>query len=163
LTEEQTNQAEAPAPQEATEAPTASEAPSAESTPAAESTGADGTSASAEAESADKPVADSPAPKKQTRKKSTAKKTRTVELTLTVTGTADGEWQADLLHAGKRVVQGLQIPAAAVSKAAAELHTDIAETIDDVLHKARQEHEAKLAELEAEVERVRKALAELES
>jgi polyhydroxyalkanoate synthesis regulator phasin len=105
-----------------------------------------------------------PAPKKgRGRKPSTAKKTRTVELTLTVTGTADGEWQADLLHAGKRVVQDLSIPAAAVSKAAAELHQDISEVIETVLGAARQQHEAKLAELEAEVNRVRKALAELES
>ncbi|MER7012393.1 DUF6319 family protein [Saccharopolyspora sp. NPDC000359] len=103
------------------------------------------------------------APKKpRARKQSNAKKTRTVELTLTVTGTADGEWQADLLHAGKRVVQGLPVAAAAVSKAAAELHQDISETIEDVINQARQQHEAKLAELEAEVERVRKALAELE-
>lgn len=168
MTEEQTIQAEAPASQEATEAPTteaaASDAPSAESTPAepaAESAATEDASASAPAAD-EKEVAESPAPKKQTRKKSTAKKTRTVELTLTVTGTADGEWQAELLHSGKRVVQGLQVPAAAVSKAAAELHSDISETIEDVLHKARQEQEAKLAELEAEVERVRKALAELE-
>jgi hypothetical protein len=105
-----------------------------------------------------------PAQKKtRGRKPSTARKTRTVELTLTVTGTADGEWQADLLHSGKRVVQGLPIPAAAVSKAAAELHQDISEAIDTVLDAARQQHEAKLAELEAEVERVRKALSELES
>lgn len=103
-----------------------------------------------------------PAPKKR-RTKSAAKKTRTVELTLTVTGTADGEWQADLMHSGKRVVHGLQIPASSVSKAAAELHTDISETIEDVLNTARQQQEAKLAELEAEVERVRKTLAELES
>lgn len=92
-----------------------------------------------------------------------ARKTRTVELTLTVTGTADGEWQADLLHSGKRVVQGLPIPAAAVSKAAAELHQDISEVIETVLSTAREQHQSKLAELEAEVERVRKALAELES
>ncbi|MDA3647239.1 DUF6319 family protein [Saccharopolyspora indica] len=104
------------------------------------------------------------APKKpRARKQSTAKKTRTVELTLTVTGTADGEWQADLMHAGKRVVQSLPVAAAAVSKAAAELHQDISDTIESVLNQARQQHEAKLAELEAEVERVRKALAELES
>ncbi|MFD0918509.1 DUF6319 family protein [Saccharopolyspora rosea] len=106
--------------------------------------------------------ADNPAPKKK-RTKSTARKTRTVELTLTVTGTAEGEWQADLLHSGKRVVQGLSIPAAAVSKAAAELHQDISETIESVISAAREQHEAKLAELEAEVERVRKALAELEN
>ncbi|MER5393122.1 DUF6319 family protein, partial [Saccharopolyspora sp. NPDC002686] len=69
----------------------------------------------------------------------------------------------DLLHSGKRIVQGLPIAAAAVSKAAAELHEDISTTIESVLNQARQQHEAKLAELEAEVERVRKALAELES
>jgi hypothetical protein len=102
-------------------------------------------------------------PKTRGRKASAARKTRTVELTLTVTGTADGEWQADLLHSGKRVVQGLPVPAAAVSKAAAELHEDISEVIETVLTNARQQHAAKLAELEAEVERVRKALAELES
>ncbi|MEV0701453.1 DUF6319 family protein [Saccharopolyspora sp. NPDC050389] len=117
-------------------------------------------SAQHEAESADS--ADSAPKKPRARKQSAAKKTRTVELTLTVTGTADGEWQADLMHAGKRIVQGLPVAAAAVSKAAAELHQDISDTIENVLNEARQQHEAKLAELEAEVERVRKALAELE-
>ena len=102
------------------------------------------------------------APKKKTRAKSTAKKTRSVELTLTVTGTAEGEWQADLVHQGKRVVQGLSIPAAAVTKAASELHPDISEAIDEVVTAAREQHQAKLAELEAEVERVRKTLADLE-
>ncbi|GAB3294612.1 DUF6319 family protein [Parasphingorhabdus pacifica] len=106
---------------------------------------------------------ESAAPKKRPRKQSTAKKSRTVELTLTVTGTAEGEWQAELMHGGKRVLQGVEIPAAAVSKAAAELHDDISETIESVLSAAREQHEAKLAELEAEVERVRNALAGLEN
>ncbi len=101
-------------------------------------------------------------PKKRTRKASTARKTRTVELTLTVTGTLDGEWQAELVHSGSRVVQGLPVPASSVSKAAAELHGDISEAIESVLSQAREQHEAKLAELEAEVERVRKALADLD-
>ncbi|GAB2746373.1 DUF6319 family protein [Salinifilum aidingensis] len=99
---------------------------------------------------------------KKKRTKSTARKTRTVELTLTVTGTAEGEWQAELMHGGKRVVQGIQVPAAAVSKAAKELHEDISDTIENVLQQAREQHEAKLAELEAEVERVRRQLADLE-
>lgn len=102
------------------------------------------------------------AKKTRGRAKSTARKTRSVELTLTVTGTAEGEWQADLTHQGKRVVQGLSIPASAVTKAASELHPDISEAIDGVVTAAREQHEAKLAELEAEVERVRKTLAELE-
>ncbi|WP_243790134.1 DUF6319 family protein [Saccharopolyspora gloriosae] len=122
------------------------------------------TTASDDAAPADANATPEPAAKKpRARKQSTAKKTRTVELTLTVTGTAEGEWQAELLHSGKRVVQGLPVPAAAVSKAAAELHQDISEAIEEVLSAAREQHEAKLAELEAEVERVRKALSELES
>ncbi|GAA4859770.1 DUF6319 family protein [Saccharopolyspora cebuensis] len=131
-------------------------------------TEATGTDAPAEeatgtaAPAADGASAEDAAPKKK-RTKSTARKTRTVELTLTVTGTAEGEWQADLMHSGKRVVQGLSVPAAAVAKAAAELHPEISETIDTVITQAREQHEAKLAELEAEVERVRKALAELEN
>nr|WP_312865098.1 DUF6319 family protein [Saccharothrix tamanrassetensis] len=93
--------------------------------------------------------------------KSTAKKTRTVELTLTVTGTADGEWQADLVHGTKRVVQGLSISAAAVSKAAKELHEDIAGGIDEVIEAARAQHRTRMEELEAELAKVKAALAEL--
>ena len=100
-------------------------------------------------------------PAKQTRAKSTAKKTRTVELTLTVTGTADGDWQADLLHGTTRVVQGLVIPAIAVSKAAKELHEDIASGIETVLEAAREQHRTRMEELEAELAKVKQALAEL--
>ncbi|MFC5055481.1 DUF6319 family protein [Saccharothrix xinjiangensis] len=95
------------------------------------------------------------------RPKSTAKKTRTVELTLTVTGTADGEWQADLVHGTKRVVQGLAISAAAVSRAAKELHEDIAGGIDEVIETARAQHRTRMEELEAELAKVKAALAEL--
>jgi hypothetical protein len=95
------------------------------------------------------------------RAKSTAKKTRTVELTLTVTGTADGEWQADLVHGTKRVVQGLSISAAAVSRAAKELHDDIAGGIDEVIEAARTQHRTRMEELEAELAKVKAALAEL--
>ncbi|SDJ78771.1 hypothetical protein SAMN04487820_10293 [Actinopolyspora mzabensis] len=97
------------------------------------------------------------------RKQTGARKTRQVELTLTVSGTAEGEWQADLTHAGKKIVQGLPISASSVSKAAGELHDDISEAIESVLSEARQQHEARLAELEAELQRVRKTLEELES
>jgi hypothetical protein len=100
-------------------------------------------------------------PKRGARTKSTAKKTRTVELTLTVTGTLDGAWQADLMHGSTRVVQGLSIPPAAVSKAAQELHPEIAEKIDEVINAAREQHETRLRELEAEVAKVKQALADL--
>lgn len=108
-------------------------------------------------------VVEAPAPAKRGRKPgSTAKKTRTVELTLTVTGSLDGEWQAEVSHSGSRVVQGLKIPAAAVSRAAAELHEDISKAIESVLDVAREQHQARLAELEAELTKVKQALAELQ-
>ena len=96
------------------------------------------------------------------RKQSTARKTRTIELTLTVTGTAEGEWQAELVHGGKRVVAGLAVSAAAVSRAAKELHPDISGNIDTVITAAREAHQQRMAELQAEMDKVKQALAELE-
>lgn len=110
------------------------------------------------------PAAEAPKaekPKPAARAKSTAKKTRTVELTLTVTGTAEGEWQADLVHGTQRVVSGLVIPAIAVAKAAKELHEDIAEGIESVLEAARDQHRTRMEELEAELAKVKAQLAEL--
>ncbi|QFU85683.1 DUF6319 family protein [Amycolatopsis sp. YIM 10] len=97
-------------------------------------------------------------PKGQT----TAKKTRTVELTLTVTGTADGEWQAELKHGSKWIARGIEIPAAAVSRAAKELHEELSGPIDEVINAAREQQAQKVAQLEAELEEAKKALAELE-
>jgi len=93
---------------------------------------------------------------------STAKKTRTVELILTVTGTADGEWQAELKNGSKWVAKGLEIPAAAVSRAAKELHADLSGPIDEVINQAREAQAAKVAALEAELEKAKQALAELD-
>lgn len=134
---------------------------------AVEETVVEETPASATETEAPKPVE---APKAETSKaekpkparaKSTAKKTRTVELTLTVTGTAEGEWQADLVHGTQRVVSGLVIPAIAVAKAAKELHEDIAEGIETVLEAARDQHRTRMEELEAELAKVKAQLAEL--
>jgi hypothetical protein len=96
------------------------------------------------------------------RKQSTARKTRTVELILTVTGTAEGEWQAELTHSGKRVVQGLPVAAAAVSRAAKELHPDIFGGIETVINAAREQHKARMEQLQAELDKVKQALAELD-
>jgi hypothetical protein len=117
-------------------------------------------------EPAPEPKAEAPKPEvakpaKAPRAKSTAKKTRTVELTLTVTGTAEGEWQADLVHGTNRVVTGLIIPAIAVAKAAKELHEDIASGIETVLEAARDQHRTRMEELEAELAKVKAQLAEL--
>lgn len=113
---------------------------------------------------AEEAVAESPKPKRGRPKvATTAKKTRTVELTLTVTGTADGEWQAELKNGSKWVAKGLEIPAAAVSRAAKELHADLSGPIDEVINAARELQAAKVAQLEAELEKAKLALAELDA
>jgi Family of unknown function (DUF6319) len=101
-------------------------------------------------------------PKKVQAKKAASKKTKTLELTLTVTGTADGEWRAELKQGTTYVVRNLAVAAAAVSRAAKELHDDLATPIDEVIEEARAQQAAKVAALEAELEAARKALADLE-
>ncbi|MCY7341404.1 MAG: DUF6319 family protein, partial [Pseudonocardia sp.] len=103
------------------------------------------------------------APKRRGRPKgSMARTTRTVELTLTVSGTADGEWQAELKQGASWITQGLPVTAAAVLRAAEELHTELAEPVGAVIGAAREQRAAKVAALEAELQQARKALAEME-
>ena len=94
-------------------------------------------------------------------KKAAPKKTKTLELTLTVTGTADGEWKAELKQGNSYIAKNLLVAAAAVSRAAKELHEDLSGPIDEVIDAAREQQAAKVAALEAELEAARKALAEL--
>jgi hypothetical protein len=94
-------------------------------------------------------------------KKTAGKRTKTLELTLTVTGTADGEWRAELKQGTTYLARDLAVAAAAVSRAAKELHEDLATPIDEVIEAARSQQAARVATLEAELEAARKALAEL--
>ncbi|HEY2063453.1 DUF6319 family protein [Amycolatopsis sp. NBC_01480] len=149
----------ASAPQ-AADAPAVTEPTSSTSSP---EPSADSASTSASAE--EKPAEEAPKPKRGRPKAtaaSAAKKTRTVELILTVTGTADGEWQAELKNGSKWVAKGLEIPAAAVSRAAKELHSDLSGPIDEVINQARDAQAAKVAQLEAELEAAKQALADLD-
>jgi len=93
---------------------------------------------------------------------STARTTRVVELTLTVAGGADGEWQAELKQGAAWISRGLPVSAAAVLRAAQELHAELAEPIETAIGAAREARAARVAALEAELEQARKALAELE-
>lgn len=95
------------------------------------------------------------------RPKSTVRKGKTMELTLTVTGTADGEWHAELKHGSNWIARGLPVAAAAVSRAAKELHDDLSGPIDEVINAAREQQQARVAALEAELEAARKSLADL--
>ncbi|GAB2575064.1 DUF6319 family protein [Kribbella endophytica] len=120
----------------------------------------DASSADAPAEATSAPVAEKP--KKAPAKKAPAKKTKTLELTLTVTGTADGEWKAELKQGNSYIAKNLLVAAAAVSRAAKELHEDLSGPIDEVIDAAREQQAAKVAALEAELEAAKRALAELD-
>ena len=109
-------------------------------------------------------VADAPVEEKPAKApvKRAGKKTKTLELTLTVTGTADGEWKAELKQGNSYIAKNLLVAAAAVSRAAKELHEDLSGPIDEVIDAAREQQAAKVAALEAELEAARKALADLD-
>ena len=101
-------------------------------------------------------------PRKAPAKKAAGKKTKTLELTLTVTGTADGEWRAELKRGNSYLARNIAVAAAAVSRAAKELHQDLSIPIDEVIEEARSQQAAKVAALEAELEAARKTLADLD-
>jgi hypothetical protein len=101
-------------------------------------------------------------PAKAPGKRGAGRKTKTLELTLSVTGTADGEWHAELRQGSSYLVRNLPVAAAAVSRAAKELHADLATPIDEVIEEARSQQAARVAALEAELEAARKVLADLD-
>jgi hypothetical protein len=101
-------------------------------------------------------------PKKAPAKKAAGKKTKTLELTLTVTGTADGEWRAELKQGSTYLARNLPVAAAAVSRAAKELHEDLSTPIDGLIEEARSQQAARVAALEAELEAARRVLADLD-
>jgi Family of unknown function (DUF6319) len=94
---------------------------------------------------------------------SSARTTRVVELCLTVSEGADGEWQAELKQGATWISRGLPVSAASVLRAAQELHTELAEPIEAAIGAAREARAARVAALEAELEQARKALAELDA
>ena len=102
------------------------------------------------------------APTKPAARKTAGKKAKTIELVLTVTGTADGEWRAELKQGSSYLARDLAVAAAAVSRAAKELHQDLATPIDSIIEEARVQQAAKVSALEAELEAARKALADLD-
>ncbi len=70
--------------------------------------------------------------------------------------------QGKLKQGNTFLARDLAVAAAAVSRAAKELHEDLATPIDEVIEEARVQQAAKVAALEAELEAARKALADLD-
>jgi hypothetical protein len=82
-------------------------------------------------------------------------------VTVTLTSTPDGEWAVDVMTGSKRAVRAQSVPAASVASAARALGGDIEQAIEGALAAARSQQLAKVAQLEAELEVARLALAEL--
>ncbi|MCX4096956.1 DUF6319 family protein [Nocardia sp. alder85J] len=89
------------------------------------------------------------------------KKAKTPEVTVTLSGTADGEWTVDVVNGKKRTVRGLSVAGAAVAQAAKLLHPEVAEVVDSVLESVRTSQRAKVEQLQAELENARRLLDEL--
>lgn len=91
---------------------------------------------------------------------SAAKKAKAPEVTVTLLGTADGEWTVEVI-AGKKRTKGLPVASSAVSQAAKLLHEEVAEVVDGVLESVRASQRAKVEALQAELESARKLLDDL--
>ncbi|MFC4125265.1 DUF6319 family protein [Nocardia rhizosphaerae] len=108
-------------------------------------------------EQAAAPKPASPRPAKTT----AARKPKAPEVTVTLTGTADGEWTVDVVNGKKRSVKGLAVSSGAVAQAAKILHPEVEEVVAGILEAARGVQQAKVAQLQAELEAAKRLLAEL--
>lgn len=90
-----------------------------------------------------------------------ARKPKTPEVTVTLSGTADGEWTLDVVNGKKRTIRGLSVPSSSVSQAAKLLHPEVAEVVDGILEAVRLTQRAKVEQLQAELESARKLLDDL--
>lgn len=100
-------------------------------------------------------------PKPRPAAKATARKAKAPEVSVTLSGTADGEWTVDVTNGKKRTVKGLQVSAAAVAQAAKILHPEVEEVVSGIMEAVRDAQQAKVAQLQAELEQARKLLEEL--
>jgi hypothetical protein len=110
---------------------------------------------------APKPAAGAPRPPREKAPAAAAKKAKTPEVTVTLSGTADGEWTVDVVNGKKRTVRGLSVAGATVAQAAKLLHPEVAEVVDSVLESVRTSQRAKVEQLQAELESARRLLDEL--
>ncbi|SMD23746.1 DUF6319 family protein [Kibdelosporangium aridum] len=83
------------------------------------------------------------------------------EVTVTLHSTPRGDWTVDVVVGKKRSVRSMPIPAAAIHKIAKELPDQVETAISAVMAAARQQHEERIALLQAELDAARRALNEL--
>ncbi len=90
-----------------------------------------------------------------------AKKAKAPEVTVTLSGTAEGEWTLDVVNGKKRAIKGLVVTSSAVAQAAKILHPEFAEVVDSIHESVRSAQQAKVEQLQAELESARRLLEDL--
>ncbi|WP_328387591.1 DUF6319 family protein [Nocardia sp. NBC_00416] len=138
--------------------PSTSASPAAERKPASESPApAAARTAAPEA----KPAAASRTPAAKAAKAPAARKSKAPEVTVTINGTAEGEWTVDVVSGKKRTTRAVPVAGTAVAQAAKLLNPEVSEVVDGLLESVRGAQEAKVQQLQAELEQARKLLEEL--
>ncbi|HEX3790889.1 MAG TPA: DUF6319 family protein [Pseudonocardiaceae bacterium] len=82
-------------------------------------------------------------------------------LTVTLSSTEEGEWTVEVVTGKKRTIRPTPISASSVAHAARALGDEVAEAIEGVLTAARDQQRARVAQLQAELDAARQALADL--
>jgi hypothetical protein len=82
-------------------------------------------------------------------------------VTVTLSSTSEGEWTVEVLTGSRRSVKPQPIGAGAVASAARALGGEIEAAIEGALQAAREQQQARVARLEAELASARQALDEL--
>lgn len=90
-----------------------------------------------------------------------ARKSKAPEVTVTINGTAEGEWTVDVTNGKKRAARAVPVAGPAVAQAAKLLHPEVAEVVEGLLESVRGAQAAKVQQLQAELEQARKLLEEL--
>ncbi|MBP2330842.1 hypothetical protein JOF56_011227 [Kibdelosporangium banguiense] len=83
------------------------------------------------------------------------------EVTVTLHSTSRGDWTVEVVVGSKRSVRAVAVPAAAIAKIARELPSQVEDAISAVMAAARQQHQERIALLQAELDAARRALNEL--
>ncbi|WP_040791684.1 DUF6319 family protein [Nocardia paucivorans] len=114
--------------------------------------------ATADTKSAAKPAA--PAAK-SAKPAGAARKSKAPEVTVTLSGSADGTWTVEVVSGKKRTVRGLPVSSGAVAQATKLLHPEVADVVAGVLEAARDAQQERVQQLQAELEEAKRLLEEL--
>lgn len=92
---------------------------------------------------------------------SSAPKRKPADVAVTLVGSVSGEWSVEVTTGKKRTLRPKRITAQAVAKAARELHPDVEAAVEPLLQAVRDQHRARVEQLQSELSEAQRRLAEL--